>query len=663
LLAIGLLAASGLVGLLLPRRSAVGAWVACGLMVYAAASGVTGALRAAPGAATTGTAASWSWAVPGSTLAVGLDGLSALFLLPVFVIPALGALYGLGYWSGEEHAATGPKLRLFYGLLAAGMALVVVARDGIVFLMAWELMALSAFFLVTTEEENEGAQQAGWTYLIATHIGTLCLVAAFGGLRAGTGSFALDAAAGQNMAPGLAAGIFALAVVGFGLKAGFMPLHVWLPDAHANAPSHVSAVMSGVMIKMGIYGLVRVSGLLPPVAAGWGGLLLALGVISGVLGLALAIAQQDVKRVLAYCSIENIGVILLGVGLALVGRALRQPEWMILGMAGALLHVWNHSLFKALLFFAAGAVIHATGTRNMDRLGGLARRMPQTALAFALGSVAICGLPPLNGLVSELLIYLGLFRTVGAHGSAAWPAAALVVPLLALVGALAVVCFVRAYGTIFLGEGRTADAQRGHEPVWSMRIPFIVLGLGCAVIGLAPALCLPMLTRAVAAWAPEALEASGGLPGLVPCRWLSGLGIALVVLAGGGYVILRRRLRPGACSVVGTWDCGYAAPTARMQYTGSSLAQTIVQLYARMIRPQWRGPEIDGVFPRTAQFASRVDDALLGRVVRPTFAGAEWLLARLRFLQHGRVQLYILYVLIATVALLAAAVWGGALGQ
>ncbi len=662
-MAVGLLAGSGAVALLLPRRGAAGAWLACGLMVYAAAVGVTGALRAAFATAPAGCSASWPWAVPGSALAVGIDGLSALFLLPVLVIPALGAIYGLGYWSGDEHAVTGRKLRLFYGLLAAGMTLVVLARDGIVFLMAWELMALSAFFLVTTEEENEGAQRAGWTYLIATHIGTLCLVAVFGGLRAATGSFALDAAAGQHIAPGAAAGLFLLAVVGFGLKAGFMPLHVWLPDAHANAPSHVSAVMSGVMIKMGIYGLVRVTGLLPPIPAGWGGLLLGLGVVSGVLGLALATAQQDVKRVLAYCSIENIGVILLGVGLAIVGRALRQPEWMVLGLAGALLHVWNHSLFKSLLFFAAGAVIHATGTRNMDRLGGLARPMPQTALAFALGAAAICGLPPLNGLVSELMIYLGLFRTVGLHGGAAWPLAALVVPLLAMIGALAVVCFVKAYGTIFLGEARTEDVQHAHEPTLSMRLPFVVLGLGCAVIGLAPALCLPLLIRAVAAWAPDAGEAAAALPSLVPCGWLSGLGIALVILAVTGYVFLRRRARPGACRVVGTWDCGYAVPTARMQYTGSSLAQTIVDLYARVLRPKWHRPRIDGLFPQPARFESRTDDALLSGVVRPSFGGAEWLLTRLRFLQHGRVQLYLLYILIATVALLAAAVWGGALGS
>ncbi|HMC88640.1 MAG TPA: proton-conducting transporter membrane subunit, partial [Gemmataceae bacterium] len=353
------------------------------------------------------------WPIPGAEFSVAMDGLAAIFLVPIFLISLLGNVYGLSYWKQADHPGNGRKLRLFYGTLTGGMALLVIARNSILFLFGWEIMALSAFFLVTTEDHEKEVRETGWIYLVATHLATLCLFALFALLRAATGSFALEPLEAASLTPRMATMIFVLALVGFGLKAGIMPLHVWLPSSHAIAPSHVSAIMSGVIIKMGIYGLVRVTSLLPNPPPEWGGVVLGLGVTSGALGVAFAIGQHDLKRLLAYHSVENIGIILMGLGLALLGRALGRADWVILGLSGALLHVWNHALFKALLFLSAGSVIHAVHTRAIDHLGGLAKSMPWTALSFLVGAVAICGLPPLNGFVSEFLIYLGLFGTLG----------------------------------------------------------------------------------------------------------------------------------------------------------------------------------------------------------------------------------------------------------
>src|ERR1019366_3529425 len=271
----------------------------------------------------------------------------------------------------------------------------------VLFLVGWETMALAAFFCITTEDRDEAVRQTGYVYLVATRIGTLLLFAMFAVLHAASGTWDF-AAPGASIAPSSATAIFVLALLGFGLKAGLMPLHVWLPGAHANAPSHVSALMSGVLIKTGIYGIARVCSFFDHPPVGWGVALLVAGAVSGVLGVAFAVGQHDLKRLLAYHSVENIGIITMGLGVAVLGRAVGSAPLVALGLAGALLHIWNHALFKALLFLSAGPVLHATGTREMDQLGGLAKRMPRTAFAFLLGAVAICGLPPLNGFVSEL---------------------------------------------------------------------------------------------------------------------------------------------------------------------------------------------------------------------------------------------------------------------
>lgn len=651
---IAMIAISGLPGALLSRQGKAGQ----GLAALLSAAGTFGGLFAlqrwySEGAEAVDVRHAWSLA-PDVDFHVGLDGLSAVFLLPIFLISLAGSIYGLGYWRQSEHPDNGRKLRLFYGLCAAGMALVVVARNSVVFLLGWETMAASAFFLVATEDDRPPVAEAGWLYLASTHAATLTLFGLFGVLWAFTGSF--DLPAPGSISPVAANAVFFLALLGFGFKAGIMPLHFWLPSAHANAPSHVSALMSGVLIKMGVYGIVRTLSFLPQPPLWWGGLLIALGVISGVIGLAFAIGQSDFKRLLAYSSIENIGIICIGIGLALLGRSVDRSEWVVLGMGGALWHVWNHALFKALLFFGAGSVLHAVETREINELGGLAKRMPWTAFCFLGGAAAVCGLPPLNGFVSEFAIYTGLFSTLGIpeNSGTALPGASLAAPGLALIGALAVACYATAYGGIFLGAPRSSRVDHAHESPAAMLAPMLLLLAGCLFVGLAPGIVAPALDPGVSAWAGGA-ELTGELTPLaeqLPLGWLSALGLGLAGTLTAGGLALWSRLRPGFVESSVTWGCGYAAPSARMQYTSNSFSEILVGLFRWALLPRTERPSITELFPRTAQFQQQVQDSVLESIVMP---GMRWLASRLlllRVLQQGNIRIYLFYVFAALLLLL-----------
>jgi len=609
-------------------------------------AGVLGA-----GAALAALAALLALAGGSDTLAGGvlaLDALSAVFLLPVAVLGAACACYSLAYFPAAAHPREAPRLRAAFGVATAGLIVVLLARHSFVFLAAWEVMAIGGFFAVTAEERQREVREAGFLYLVSTRASALCLLALFALLFAATGGPALSPLAPGRVSPALQSAAFALALVGFGLKAGLMPLHVWLPPAHAAAPTHVSALLSGVLIKSGIYGIVRVVSLLPDAPAWWGESLLVLGVISAILGVALALAQHDLKRLLAYHSIENIGIIALGLGLALLARDAGRLDVALLALGGALLHVVNHALFKGLLFLGAGAVIQQTGTRALDALGGVAKRMPATALCFAVGAVAIVGLPPLNGFVSEWLIYSGLLRTIAAGGGAVWVLAALAAPGLALTGGLALACFAKVVGVVFLGEAREPAAQATREAPAAMLGPMCALALACAAIGLgAFALGAPL-----GAAAQIALGAPGARPD-APFAALSLLALALVVLAGALGLALRWRLRRSPRPSGPTWDCGYAAPSARMQYSASSFAATLVRAFAFALLPRARPPQLAAVFPAASSFHSHVPDAVLDGLVLPASQRLADLLGRLRVLQRGSVHAYLLYVWIALVALLA----------
>jgi hydrogenase-4 component B len=529
------------------------------------------------------------------------------------------------------------------------MALLVIARNAVLFLVGWEIMALSAFFIVTTEDHKQEVRDVGWLYMAATHIATLCLFALFALLRSGVGSFSLIPISAGAMSTTVEAAVFTLALVGFGLKAGIMPLHVWLPGAHAMAPSHVSALMSGVLIKMGIYGLVRVTSLFPNPPLAWGGVLLTLGIASGVLGVVYALGQHDLKRLLAYHSIENIGIIVMGLGLALIGRSLNRDELIVLGLSGALLHVWNHALFKALLFLSAGSVIHATHTREIDHLGGLARRMRWTSGLFLIGAVAICGLPPLNGFISEFLLYLGFFSTVRETAKPIYGAAAFAAPTLALIGALALACFVKAFGTVFLGMPRSKHSEHASESGSAMVAPMLVLAACCLIIGVAPQGLTAVLDSGVRAWAPQIGDRLPLLTHLAPLRSIGMIAMSLLVAILVGSFAFGIRLRATAVTAARTWGCGYVRPSPRMQYTSSSFAQMVVGFFSKVLLPITNAPHIHRLFPSATQFHSEVPDAVLDRAIWPMFRLLAGLVTRLRVLQHGSIQLYLLYVFAALV--------------
>ena len=653
-----LLAISGVPGLLLSWRSIWGSRIATALVVAGSLLGLAGGSLAVGGHG--GAVIGFPSPMPGFRAGLGADALSGFFSLPVFLVGGLGALYGASYWRPRSHPRNGRRLRLCYGLLLASLTFITLARDGMAFLVAWEVMALTNFLLVTTDDEDPAVGRAGWLYLLYSHVTILCLFALFLLERQLSGDFALGvipAAAPQS----LRSAIFVLALVAFGIKAGAMPLHSWLPAAHASAPSHVSALMSGVVIKMGIYGLVRMCGLLasPPLA--WGITLLAMGSLSAFFGVVFALGQHDLKRLLAYHSIENIGIILLGLGLALVGRSAGRPDWVMLGLAGCLLHVWNHALFKSLLFFGAGSVAHATGTRDLERTGGLARRMPATAGLFLLGSIAICGLPPLNGFVSELFVYLGLVRAAVTPGSA-W--AALPAPVLAATGALAVACFVKVFGITFLGTARSSAARDAHESPPLMLAPMAVLAVVCAVLGVAPGLAAPALERAAAAWAGQP---PGGLSlaGLAPLSWISTTAAALLAAAALATAAVLPACRRGRrrAPALPTWDCGYAAASPRLQYTASSFAQLITSHFAWVLRPKVHAPRIEQLFPAPSHFDSHAEDLVLDSLLLPASRGATQVSARMRALPQGQLQRYILYILAVLVPLLIWAMAGESAGR
>jgi hydrogenase-4 component B len=649
LLAVLLTASSGVPALAFGRRSAVGPALASALAMAGTGLGALSALAAlAQGAVETTTLAG---ALPELELHLRLDPLAAFFLVPVHVLGAAGTLFGVRYWRQAEHPENGRRLRLCLGLLIASLACVVLAGDGLTFLFAWEVMALSAFLLVTTEHERADVQQAGWVYLVAAHTSTLALIALFALLWGISGSLELRPLAGEVGGPGTTAALFALALLGFGLKGGIVPLHFWLPAAHANAPSHVSALLSGVVLKMGIYGLLRILTLLPAPPAAVGLLLLAVGTGSAVYGVLFALGQHDLKRLLAYHSVENIGIIVMGMGLALVGVSARQPAWLAFGLAGCLLHVWNHALFKGLLFLAAGSVIHAAGTREIDRLGGLARPMGHSAALFAVGAVAICGLPPLNGFVSELFLYVGLFR-IGADGvDGVWSAAPLAAPLLAMAGALAIACFVKAFGAVFLGPSRCEDAARAHEAPRSMRLAMLPLALGCLAIGALPALVTPVLDPVIRGFS-RFTPPPPALAELLPWPAISATSAALVLAVLGAGLLLRVRSRRRVPATTVTWDCGYAQPGPTMAYTASSFAEILVGLHAWLLRPRAESAVCREPFAPARSFHVRVPEQVLDGVLAPLWAGFRRRLLPLRSLQQGRIQQYLVYVLLTLCALL-----------
>ncbi|MDO8804646.1 MAG: proton-conducting transporter membrane subunit [Elusimicrobiota bacterium] len=592
---------------------------------------------------------SFPWSVPLGSLTFTLDPLAAFFLVPLFILTGLSAVYGVDYLKG--YAGKKP-LGLAWGAfntLTAAMVLVFTAGNAVLFMLGWELMAAASFLLVLFEHEKPQVRRAAFIYLTAGGAGALMLLAAFSLL--GAGSAVLDFSSFPSPSRGIASAVFLLALCGFGFKAGFVPLHIWLPEAHPAAPSQVSAVMSGIMIKTGIYGIIRVLGFIKPWEEWWGWTLLIIGAVSCLLGALFALAQHELKRVLAYSSIENIGIILMALGLGMVGVVCGADTLAGLAFAGALLHVMNHSLFKGLLFMGAGSVLHAAGTAELEALGGLAKRMPRTAPLFLAGSAAACALPPFNGFAGEFLVYLGAFRSLNSTGSIAL--AGMVSGLvLASAGALAAAAFTRAGGTAFLGEPRTARAAAAHEAGPLMIFAMRALALLCLLGGLAgPFLLLPLGTAVASGFglnfALAATEAA-----TVPFAYVSAGGLILLAMIAIAAA-KRRAFLGGKKPAEGvTWDCGYAAPSARMQYGASSFSQPLTDFFQPILRKLGQYPVISEYFPGRASFSTETQAVLYNSLYMPVAVRIRDLAFRFSWLQHGRLQIYIMYIVVTLMGLL-----------
>jgi formate hydrogenlyase subunit 3/multisubunit Na+/H+ antiporter MnhD subunit len=460
-------------------------------------------------------------------------------------------------------------------------------------------------------------------------------------------SFDALAAASPSLSAGATTAILLLALVGFGFKAGFVPLHFWLPPAHAAAPSHVSALMSGIVIKTGIYGMLRVLLLLGGAPAWWGWLVLGLGVSSGILGVLWALAQHDIKRLLAYHSVENIGIILMGIGVGSLGVAYHAPVIAMLGFAGGLLHTVNHALFKSLLFLGAGAVYRATGTRNMEELGGLARRMPLTWLGFLVGAAAIIGVPPFNGFVSEWLVFQGLFAA--GQTSEVSRLAVLGVPALALIGGLALACFAKVAGIVFLGTPRTVRASAATEVPRGGYLPALALASTCVVLGMIPSLGIGLVNA-------TARDLAGAPTAALPVAVTSGawtislVALSTLVLSALLWVTRRAISRQRTTRREPTWACAYDAPTPRMQYTSSSFAAPLLSIF---------GP-LSGVRVERSATAlhTHAVDLVLDGVALPLWRRVHRAALRLRGMQQGRLHFYLLYVMAALLVLLGYLAFG-----
>jgi hydrogenase-4 component B len=592
--------------------------------------------------------------LPFATFALGVDPLSAFFLLPLLLLSTLCAVYGVSYMEKKNSEASSVTIWFFFGILVLGMSLVVVARNGMFFLIAWEIMTLSSFFLVTHDNHKKSVRKAGWIYLVASHIGAAFIFAIFAIL--GRHSDTLDFAAFQTIMTGAAisTALFIFALLGFGSKAGFIPLHIWLPEAHPAAPSHVSSLMSGIMIKVGVYGFLRTLTFLGDPPLWWGVTLIVIGASSGILGVLFALAQHDIKRLLAYSSVENVGIIALGIGMGLVGISCGEPVVAVLGFAGGLLHVVNHCIFKGLLFLGAGAVIHETGTGEIDHLGGLMKKMPRTGICFMTGSAAICGLPPFNGFVSEFLIFLSALFGVTTGIIPLSSCSITVIISLALIGGLATACFSKAFGIIFLGEPRSGCAERARDPDAAMTVPMIILAVLCLIIGLsgASAAMLTVTTVSEISGLSMTACAAGLKTAAYPLTAIAMLSSLLIIL--GGFLFAARRAMPGArVETKGpTWDCGYAKPEPRMQYTSSSFAQPLTQLFSFFLRTKTKLPDTSAAFPAANSFSTETPDFWQEYIFRPAVIFFNRLSAIVAKTETGRIHIYILYIILTLLILL-----------
>ncbi|MBW6485474.1 MAG: hypothetical protein K0B01_04900 [Syntrophobacterales bacterium] len=597
-----------------------------------------------------------------------IDKLAAFFVFIICLIALFCSLYGIDYVRQYYRKYSIGSLGFFYNLFIAGMLLVVTATNGLFFLLAWEIMSVASFFLVIYDRHEQENIRAGFLYLVMTHVGTSFIIAAFLLLYKFTGSFEFSLIRnGAGMIPGsVKNAVFVLSLIGFGTKAGIIPLHIWLPGAHPAAPSHVSGLMSGVMIKTGIYMMIRIFlDLLQPFPLWWGVVLLITGAVSSLLGVLYALTEHDIKKLLAYHSIENIGIILLGLGSALTFLSLQMPALALVGLVASLFHTLNHATFKSLLFLGAGSVINQTHTRNMEEYGGLIKLMPQTALLFLVGSMAITALPPFNGFFSEWLTFQALFQGIAAPNSQVIWIFVIAAGALAFTGGLALACFVKAFGAIFLARPRSDEAKHAKESspfmlagMWSLGALSLLFGVGSGYVSqvlqavggefaVFQNLPAPFL-HTEGGW----ITVGGFSSVFAPAIFLALLLALLAVVFAVNRLLSRRQtVRTGP-----TWDCGTDL-TPRMEITSTGFARSIILIFKGILKPtmqkavEYRDGE-SRYLPKSRMIKLGMNDIYEKYLYEPAQAFVLKFSLYAKKVQSGLINMYILYILIALVGVL-----------
>ncbi|OQY10232.1 MAG: hydrogenase [Fusobacteriia bacterium 4572_132] len=570
-----------------------------------------------------------------------VTSLSAFFIMIICFIGMLGALYGYSYMDNRKKALRVAGNYFFYSILIVSMILVVIANNLITFAFAWEIMSLSAFFLVIYDYNKEEVRKAGYIYFVFTHIGGMAIFAAFGLIYSYTKSFGFDTIG--NIPDNIKLIAFILAFIGFGSKAGLFPLHVWLPYAHPVAPSQVSAIMSGVMIKIGIYGIIKMYLILNTKMVSISYLVIIIGAITGILGVIYALGQRNFKRFLAYSSIENIGIITMGLGLGMLGVSVGNMNMAIFGFTGGILHILNHALFKSLLFMGAGSVLHQTKLEIIEKMGGLMKNMKITGITFLVGSLAISGLPPFNGFISEFLIYFAGFSGINTAGWSLFAFGTIVILSLAIIGGLAAAVFTRAIGIIFLGNARTEKAKNAVESKWQMTLPLEILALSCITVGILPAIPIEMVSKIIKTFwfvSKDTIIPTIAVPSQITYGAMIFLGVLITV-----YILWKLSYRNSENQKSVTWGCGYKYGTSKMQYTGSSYAMDIIKFFKPFIKIEEKTVEVEGLFPRKSKYHSKTIDIAeyftTKYIVKPILN----IMDKLRWIQSGDIHSYMAYIL------------------
>jgi hydrogenase-4 component B len=585
---------------------------------------------------------------------IRLDALSSFFLLLLGLVGTGISIFAAGYFRSGEGTAPA-LLGLHYHVFLASMVMVILADDAYLFMVAWETMALSSYFLVISHHRIPEIRIAGFLYLVMAHVGALCILLCFGVLQGGSWQFTFDAMRGASLTPLLATTAFLLALIGFGAKAGLVPMHVWLPEAHPAAPSPVSAMMSGLMLKTAIYGLLRISfDLLHVRLWWWGVLIIVLGLFSALFGTIFAAVQTDMKRLLAYSSIENIGLIITGIGLSILFETSNLHLFAALALSAALIHSLNHAFFKSLLFLVTGSVLHATKTRNLGKLGGLIHHMPWVATLALVGTLSIAGLPPFNGFVSEwLLLQSFLFTPQIPHAFIN-----MLIPLgaaaLALTAALSAYVMVKFYGVIFLGQPREASLADAQDANWLERLGLSWLALGCIFIGILPQFALRAASVVTGKLLGQTIQPGSTVWWIAPIAPEQASYSGLILLAGivsvvGITFLMVRLLAHGRARRTAPWDCGYPWQTPRMQDTAEGFGQPIRHMFGIFFRMEREMPMPTDIVPR---YRIHLEDRLWRGLYLPISRTVQALADKISVLQGGRLSVYLLYSFLTLLGLL-----------